>query len=601
MAYLGLQDVNLTLAGAVLFDGISLQIEERDRLCVVGRNGAGKTTFLKLLAGRINPDRGVLSRRQGLRLAFVEQEVPDSQGTAWEVALQDNPVPEGLDEWEHQRQVAASLTRFQVDPEASFAELSGGSRRRVLLARALSSSPEVLLLDEPTNHLDIETIRLLEDTLANARFAVVFVTHDRAFARRLATRMAELDRGKLAIFACGWDAFQERRESQLLAEERQWADFAKKLTQEEAWLRRGVKARLSRDEGRVKALLKKREIWKNRRQRWGNVQFRLTEAPRSGDLVCELVDVAFAWEGTPLLQGVNVTIERGDRVGIIGPNGSGKTTLLRLILGSLEPQTGTVRRGAQLAPLYFDQLRSQLRLDCSVAENVGDGYDTVTSGGRQVHVLGYLERFLFTPERARVPVSVLSGGERNRLLLAKLFTKPSNLLVLDEPTNDLDGETLDLLEALLTDYEGTVLLVSHDREFLDRAVTSTLAISGQQVIETPGGWSDWLAFQERQVQEKSATALREEKSSPPQPERKTSDRPRKLTWKEQKELETLPAQLADLEAQQKALYEELARPDLYQDGVELPQEKNSRLATVSAQIDLAWARWQELEALKDSP
>ncbi len=596
MAYLGLQEVELTLAGTLLFDGISLQIEEQDRLCVVGRNGAGKTTFLRLLAGQLTPDRGVLSRRQGLRLALVEQEIPESQGTAWEVALQDNPVPQGVEEWEHHRQITSALTRFHIDPQVSFSSLSGGSRRRVLLARAFSSNPDILLLDEPTNHLDIETIRLLEDALVQAQFAVVFVTHDRAFARRLSNRIAELDRGKLVTFACGWEEFQERRAAQLEAEERQWADFSKKLTQEEAWLRRGVKARLSRDEGRVKALLKKREIWKNRRQRWGNVQFRLTEAPRSGDLVCEMQEVSFGWQGAPLFQGVNVTIERGDRVGLIGPNGSGKTTLLRLILGELEPQSGTIRRGAQLAPLYFDQLRSQLVLDRSVADNVGDGYDTVTSQGRQVHVLGYLERFLFSPERARVPVSVLSGGERNRLLLAKLFTKPSNLLVLDEPTNDLDVETLDLLEALLVEYEGTVLLVSHDREFLDRAVTSTLSLSGQQVIETPGGWSDWLAFQERsgpaQKMEKNAESVASE--------RKISEKPRKLTWNQQKELETLPIQIAELEEQQKSLYEELAKPELYQAGAEQAQEKNTLLVHVTQKLEQAWGRWQELEALRDS-
>ncbi|NMC74767.1 MAG: ATP-binding cassette domain-containing protein, partial [Geobacteraceae bacterium] len=527
MSLIALHNIQLAFGGPPILDGAGLQIEEGDRLCLLGRNGAGKSTLLKLLAGEIPPDNGEIMRRQNLRVSLVSQESPpDLSGSVFDVVAAGmgdaaellaehhhvgirlaaeggddllrrlEEIHKALEEsggWRKHQEVERVLGRLSLDPEADFSSLSGGTKRRALLARALVAAPDILLMDEPTNHLDIDTIVWLEEFLLKEVRTFLFVTHDRAFARRMANRVAELDRGRLFAFACGYDAFMERREALLEAEISRQALFDKKLAQEEAWIRQGIKARRTRNEGRVRALLKMREERSQRRERPGSAAIQLQEAERSGRLVAEVEGVSFAYGGKPVIRDFSTTILRSDRIGIIGPNGSGKTTLLRLLLGELQPQSGEIRLGTRREVLYFDQMRDQLDPDRTVQENVGEGNDTIVINGRPRHVIGYLQDFLFPPERARSPVRILSGGERNRLLLAKLFTKPSNVLVMDEPTNDLDAETLDLLEDLLLEYSGTLLLVSHDRDFLNNVVTSTLSIGPDgRVREYVGGYDDWL-------------------------------------------------------------------------------------------------------------
>jgi ABC transport system ATP-binding/permease protein len=498
MALITLRDISLAFGGPALFDGINLQIEPGDRLCLMGRNGTGKSTLMKLISGEIPPEGGEVIRSQGLRVALVSQEIPQEMaGTVFEVVAQHPHAAAGAEQWEHEQQVERVLNRLHLEPEAEFSSLSGGTKRRVLLARALVAAPDILLLDEPTNHLDIETILWLEEFLARNITTCIFVTHDRAFARRLANRIAELDRGRIYAFSCGYDQFVERREALLEAEITRMALFDKKLAQEEAWVRQGIKARRTRNEGRVRALKALREEYRQRRTRQGTATIRLQEAERSGRLVIEAEQVGFSYGDRTVIRDLSTTIMRGDKLGIIGPNGSGKTTLLRLLLGELEPQSGSIQQGTRLEVLYMDQMRDQLDPQKSVAENVGEGNDTLIIGGKSRHIIGYLQDFLFSPDRARSPVSILSGGERNRLLLAKLFTKPGNVLVLDEPTNDLDAETLELLEDLLMEYSGTLLLVSHDREFLNNVVSSTLAINADGTVkETVGGYDDWLREQQ---------------------------------------------------------------------------------------------------------
>jgi len=628
VALLSLRTITVAFGGPPLLDGISLQIEAGDRLCLLGRNGAGKSTLLKLISGDLTPEQGEITRQQGLRVALVTQEIPpgltgavfdvvaSGMGNAAELLADYHHVAQQLSQdsstelltrlaslqkqleesggWHLHQEVERVLSRLDLDAEAQFSALSGGTKRRVLLARALVAAPDILVLDEPTNHLDIDTIVWLEDFLLKSVKTVLFVTHDRTFARRMANRVAELDRGRIYSFACGYDTFMERREELLAAEVVRQALFDKKLAQEEVWVRQGIKARRTRNEGRVRALKKLREEQRQRRERQGTARIQLQEAERSGRLVVEAEGVSFSHDGRPLISNLTTTIMRGDRVGIIGPNGSGKTTLLRLLLGELLPQSGSVALGSRLEVVYFDQMREQLDVNKSVQENVGEGNDTLLINGVQRHIIGYLQDFLFTPERARSPVNILSGGERNRLLLAKLFTKPFNVLVMDEPTNDLDVETLDLLEELLMEYSGTLLLVSHDREFLDNVVTSTLVMeSDGRVREFVGGYGDWL----RQSGAEPAPATPLLKVAQEKP-RRQAERPRKLSFKEERELESLPDLIAGLEEEQERLHTTLADPNMYKSGGTEIGLLNTRLETLEQELAEAYQRWEELEALK---
>lgn len=630
MALISLSDITLAFGGPPLFDGINLQVEAGDRLCLMGRNGTGKSTLLKVIHGDLPPETGQISRQQGLRVSLVSQDVPLSlTGTVFEVVaagkgeicrmlsdyhhlshhpelLNDSRLLTRFEELQHaleergawslHQEVERILQRLELDAEADFPSLSGGTKRRVLLAQALVSDPDILLLDEPTNHLDIATIVWLEEFLLRQVKTCIFVTHDRAFARKLANRVAEVDRGRLYSFSCSYDQFVERREALLEGEITRQALFDKKLAREEAWIRQGIKARRTRNEGRVRALKALREEHRQRRERQGSARIQVQAADRSGALVAELDHVTFGYGNATILKQVSTTIMRGDKIGIIGANGSGKTTLLRLILGDLQPQAGTIRLGTRREVLYFDQLREQLDLDATVQDNVGEGNDTITINGKPRHVIGYLQDFLFSPERARTPVRILSGGERNRLLLAKLFTRPSNILVMDEPTNDLDAETLDLLDDLLVEYSGTLLLVSHDRQFINNVVTSTLVVGDDgQVREFVGGYDDW----QEQVARESAppqtvSAAQQTKGKP------VKERPRKMSFKENQELEALPEQIGNLEAEQAALHARLADPDFYKNSGGEIVAINNRLAELETTLTGAYQRWDELETLKAS-
>jgi len=594
MALLTLRDITLAFGGPPLFDGVTLQIEPGDRLCLLGRNGTGKSTLLKLIAGELPTEGGELIRSQGLRVALVSQDIPTGiVGSVFEVVAQHPHAAVGAEQWQHEQQVERVLNRLDLDGEALFETLSGGTKRRVLLARALVSNPDILLLDEPTNHLDIDTILWLEEFLARNITTCLFVTHDRAFARKLANRVAELDRGRIYAFSCGYDSFVERREALLEAEITRMALFDKKLAQEEVWIRQGIKARRTRNEGRVRALKSLREEYRQRRTRQGTATIRLQEADRSGRLVVEAEGVGFSYGERPVIRDFSTSIMRGDKLGIIGSNGSGKTTLLKLLLGELQPQTGTIRQGTKLEILYMDQLREQLDPQKSVAENVGEGNDTLVIGGKSRHIIGYLQDFLFSPERARSPVSILSGGERNRLLLAKLFTRPGNVLVLDEPTNDLDVETLDLLEDLLVEYSGTLLVVSHDRDFLNNVVSSTLSLEPDGTVrEAVGGYDDWLREKLAEASPVSAAKPAAEKGKP------QKERPRKLSFKEERELEALPDRIASLEQEQEQIHGTLADPEFYKNAGPEVVTLNARLEELDAELLAAYERWEQLEGLR---
>jgi ABC transport system ATP-binding/permease protein len=502
MALISMRNVYMGFGEPPLLDHVNLQIERGERVGLLGRNGVGKSTLMRLIHGDLTPDEGIIIRQQGMRTALLPQEVPqDLEGTTFDIVT---AALDGIEttshpfhdhaEWQRRQQAEKTLSRLSLDPNARFETLSAGLKRRVMLAWSLVHDPDLLLLDEPTNHLDIEAIGAMEEFLLRCGGTLVFVTHDRMFLKRLATRIVELDRGSLIDWSCDYATFQKRKHAALEVEAEQWVQFDKKLAREEAWIRQGIKARRTRNEGRVHALEKMREARRARRECSGSARLRAQDARRSGKLVIEAEKVTFGFKSQPpIVCDLSTIILRGDKIGIIGPNGSGKTTLLRLLLGELPPQQGRLRRGVHLEVAYFDQLRAQLDEDKSVLENVGNGNDTILFNGQPRHVFGYLQDFLFSPERALSPVRILSGGERNRLLLARLFTKPSNLLIMDEPTNDLDTETLELLEELLLDYPGTLLLVSHDREFLNNVVTSTLVIEGDaRVGEYVGGYDEWL-------------------------------------------------------------------------------------------------------------
>ena len=597
MALIGMRDVCIGFGAPALLDHVTLYIENKERVCLLGRNGSGKTTLMRLLNGDIAPDEGEIIYQQGARVSFLPQEVPqDITGTVFDIVaggldgLRTAPSESGV----RLNLVEKTLSRMELNGNARFETLSAGMKRRVMLAKGLVCEPDLLLLDEPTNHLDIDAITWLEGFLAGFEGTVLFVTHDRMFLQKIATRTIELDRGQLVDWSCDYATFQERKQAALAAEAGQWSRFDKKLAQEEVWVRQGIKARRTRNEGRVRELEKLREARKGRRDLVGTVRMKAQEAARSGKLVIEAEGVGYGYDGQkPIVHDFSTIIMRGDKTGIIGPNGAGKTTLLRLLLGELPPVEGTLRHGVNLEVAYFDQLRAQLDENKSVAENVGDGNDTILFNGSPRHIIGYLQDFLFSSERARSPVRVLSGGERNRLLLARLFTRSSNLLVLDEPTNDLDVETLELLEDLLLEYQGTLLLVSHDRTFLNNVVTSTLVLEGEGKIgEYAGGYDDW------QRARKSDTATEPEKCpSVPKKQRQRSERePRQgLSFKEQRELEALPASIELLEAEQSELYRSMADPSFYrQDAPEVVGAK-ARLTEIEELLEEAYSRWEALE------
>ncbi|MBK8283641.1 MAG: ATP-binding cassette domain-containing protein [Ahniella sp.] len=625
MPLLQLLKVDFSVGGPLLLQQVDFTLDERERVCVVGRNGAGKSTLLRLIAGHARPDDGEVRLSTGVRVAELVQEVPrDLTGSVFDVVaagLGDigaliaeyhhltHPADgsavdaqrlgdvqhriEAEHGWGHEQRVERLLERLGLPGEALFEELSGGMKRRVLLARAVVCDPEVLLLDEPTNHLDLEAIEALEQQLRDFQGSVVFVTHDRRFLRALATRIVEVDRGRLTSWPGDYDNYLRRREERAHAESQVNARFDKLLAQEEVWIRQGIKARRTRNEGRVRALEAMRRERADRREKTGKVQMAASEAAGSGRKVIELDSVSAGFEGRTLINQFSTTIMRGDRVGIIGANGSGKTTLLNIMLGKRAPDSGEAKLGTQLSVAYFDQYRAQLDENANACENVAGGQEFVEVNGARKHVLGYLQDFLFSPDRARATISKLSGGERNRLLLARLFAQPSNLLVLDEPTNDLDVETLELLEELLNAYTGTVLLVSHDRDFLDAVVSSTIVLSGNgEVEEFVGGYTDWIRQRTTKLEaEKAASAS----ARAPVVEAASANKKR-LTYKDARELEQLPGRIEALESELAALQAQQMEPSFYQSSRDNIQQVGLRITTLGTELEAAYARWQELDA-----
>ncbi|HEY0862835.1 MAG TPA: ATP-binding cassette domain-containing protein [Lacunisphaera sp.] len=595
---LNLLDVSLHFGGPAILEKINFQVDAGERVCLLGRNGAGKSTLMKVIMGDMKPDTGDVFRPSGAVYRRLTQEIPtDLTGTVHDI------VAAGLrpnddhheEEWERDVRVEDLINAIRLPPAQEFSALSGGLKRRALLARALAAQPDLLLLDEPTNHLDLESILWLEEFLLEKKPTLLFITHDRAFLRKIATRIVELDRGRLAGWACDYDTYLVRKQEVLEAEERQRALFDKKLAQEEEWIRRGVKAQRSRATARINALKDMRAQARARRDRVGNATIKVTEAERSGVKVIEAQNVTYAWaDGKVVIRDFSTVIQRGEKIGILGPNGAGKTTLIKLLLGQLAPTSGSLKHGTNLEVVYFDQLRAQIDDNKTVADNIANGNPTVTIEGHTRNVISYLQDFLFEPARARTPARVLSGGERNRLLLARLFTQPANVLVLDEPTNDLDAETLDLLEDLLVEFQGTLLLVSHDREFLDEVVTSTLVFEGDgRLGDYVGGYTDW------QNEKKKMAARKVEPAKAPAAAPKAAGKPaRKLSGKEQKELETLPARIEALEQEQAALTAKLADPAFYKKEAAKFAEVKQRLEIVEREHATAFARWEELEAAR---
>ena len=633
MPLLTVHNVSLAYGHHPLLDHASCQLDRGERVCVIGRNGTGKSTLLKLIAGSILPDEGELRRDSGVRVAYLPQEPElDEVGTVYEnvaaglgelrqVILDYHHVIQALNAadadveallermhhlqealerrhgWEVAQRIEQTLTLLQLPADAQVSQLSGGWKRRVALGRALVIAPDILLLDEPTNHLDIEAIQWLEDTLMNFRGALLFVTHDRHFLDRLATRILELDRGQLTGYEGNFSQYQRRKAEQLSAEATQNALFDKRLAEEERWIRKGIQARRTRNEGRVRALKALRVERSDRRNLLGKAKLALDSGEQSGKLVLEATAVSFAYDGKPVVRDLDLRVLRGDRIGLIGPNGVGKTTLLKLLLKQLEPNSGSVRHGTNLQIAYFDQTRAQLDPEARVVDCVGGGKEFVTIAGKSRHAMSYLADFLFPPERARSPVKSLSGGERARLLLAQLFSLPANVLVMDEPTNDLDIETLELLEELLAEYDGTVFMVSHDRTFLDNVVTSSLVFSGNGVVEEFfGGYSDWL-------RQRSSAPPATATSKPPidtKPKPATATKPRagqrKPSFKEQRELDELPKRIEGLEKEREQLHARLADPKSYENKPDTLAEISARLDAIEAELAQAYARWEALEA-----
>ena len=622
MPLITLQDIFLSYGQPPLIDHLNLVVEPNERVCLIGRNGAGKSTLLKILTGQIVPDEGSIKRSIGVTVAQLEQSVPhDAQGTVFDVIAQglgaegeliktfhhliqqlnDNPSPKVMNDyeecqaelervngWDINQRVESIITKMDLNPDVDISSLSGGYKRRVLLARALVCNPDLLLLDEPTNHLDIEAIQWVEQFLLKWEGSLLFISHDRRFMDNLANRFIEIDRGKLQDYNCDYSTYLVRKEENLEIEERQNALFDKRLSQEEVWIRQGIKARRTRNEGRVRALESMRSEYVARRKQLGTARMDIHQAEKSGKIVAEATDVTFAFgDGEAVVKNFSTLIQRGDKVGFIGRNGVGKTTLIKLLLGELTAQQGTIKTGTNLNVAYFDQYRSALDEDKTVQDNVSGGRDMLEIAGKSRHVISYLQDFLFAPERCRQPVKALSGGERNRLLLAKLFTQPSNVLVLDEPTNDLDIDTLDLLEELLINYKGTVILVSHDRAFLNNVVTSTLVFDGSGTIEQyVGGYDDWLRQRKTQQTAKIASPKVQSKSSTPSI---------KLSYKDQRELDSLPAEIEGLEVSISEISGTISEPGFYQTDRAAIEVVEGRLANAQKQLAESYARWELLE------
>lgn len=593
MALINFQDVALSYGGPNLLDRLNFQIHEGEKITLLGRNGAGKSTLMKMINGMIEPDSGEIFREKNLRTAMLQQEVPgDISGSIYEIITKgiiDNPdeIHDAALEKKHIAQIEKVISQMSLDPELQFETLSAGMKRRALLARALVNEPDILLLDEPTNHLDIDSIRWLEDFLVRYEGTLFFVTHDRAFMQKIANRILEIDRGNLFDWKCDYRTFLKRKEAWLDAEEQQNILFDKKLAQEEIWIRKGIKARRTRNEGRVRALKAMRVERSKRIEQQGKVKLDLNQAERSGKLVIEAEDISFAYTGKPIVEKFSATVMRGDRIGIIGPNGCGKSTMIKLLLGELQPVAGKVRQGTRLEVAYFDQLREQLDPDKSVRYNVSDGTDMIGIAGRTKHVIGYLQDFLFTPDRAEVKVSVLSGGERNRLMLARLFTRPFNLLIMDEPTNDLDIETVELLEELLLEYDGTLITVSHDREFLNNVVTGTIVFdSDGSVREYAGGYDDWLL--------QRPAPVKDVKEKKPLPEKRPSDKI-KMTFKEKRELEAIPELIAEKEKRKEELVAVISDPEFFKKNAHKSVEVNREIEGINADLEALFERWMELE------
>ncbi|MBU2873904.1 ATP-binding cassette domain-containing protein [Marinobacter salexigens] len=651
MPLLILDSISLAFGMHPLLDQASLTIEAGERVCLLGRNGEGKSTLLKIVSGEVIPDGGKVRLDDGAVLAVLPQNLPsDDTRTAYEVVAGAFPETgqllaefhtlaqqadeasldrmmkvqeriEALDGWRLDQKVTAVLAQYGIDPDQRLNTLSGGWQRRALLARALVSEPDILLLDEPTNHLDVPAIAWLEEALGAFRGAMLFVSHDRAFIRRMATRVVELDRGKLISFAASYDRYLELKEKALEEEERENALFDKRLKQEEAWIRQGIKARRTRNMGRVRALKAMREEHRQRRVRGGTASFAVEDAARSGKLVVEAVDAGFAYSGgAPIIRDMTLTVLRGDKIGLVGENGTGKTTLVRLLLGDLEPTEGSIRRGTNLQVAYFDQLRGELDLSRNALDNLSEGREFIDINGQSKHVLGYLQEFLFTPERARSPVRVFSGGERARLLLAKLFSKPANILVLDEPTNDLDVETLELLEEQLAEFAGTVIVISHDREFLDNVVTETVFLDGSgRVREYVGGYSDWRrqggrfpaevagARPDRHDKAAKSGKQSDKKKQPDLPAKSgqggsgssvggtSKPKPVKLSYKLKLELEQLPDQIEALEQEVASIQARIASPEFYSGSPEDVAATLEALEKKEASLEKVIERWMDLE------
>jgi len=592
MPLLQLRQLTLKYGAAPLLDRIDFQVDAGERVCLLGRNGAGKTSLMRIITGEETPNEGELILSDTVKVTRLIQEIPgDISGTVLEVLHSGLRPDRHEEEWQTDVRLEDLAAEMHLPAHEAFASLSGGLKRRVLLARALAGQPDILLLDEPTNHLDLDSILWLENFLLASKMTLFFVTHDRAFLRKLATRIVELDRGQLTSWACDYDTFLERKAANLEAEEKQWAAFDKKLAQEEAWLRQGVKARRTRNEGRVRALHQMREERSERRQREGTARIEIQAGSLSGQKVIEAKEMSFAYGDRPIVRDFTTTIWRGDKIGIIGPNGGGKTTLLKLLLGQLAPDSGEVKLGTNLQVVYLDQLRGQIDDAKTVAQNVAGDAETVMFQGRARHIHSYLQDFLFRADRIRMPAKMLSGGERNRLLLARLFLQPANVLVLDEPTNDLDAETLELLEELVLEYAGTLLLVSHDRAFLDHVATSMFVFEGEgRVAEYSGGYEDWL-------RQRSAAAVVpvEAKPAPKAVPARRTESEAKFLKREQRELDELPAKIEAWEEEVSALNHRLWDPATYQgDAAEVARLK-AELAALEQKVQQGYRRWEELE------